>query len=317
MKLKEGMIFRNYNELCSFMNWKNTRGNTKVARLKELDSICKWERQGNKIVINSIYNEQRAIEDNRSKNNIYIDTIETLLIFLLNSREKEDIFISKTKLYKILGMFNNDFEDLCYGNLGEIANDLVVDYLTVKSFKMSSKSEANKIINRALKSMKKRRAIEFEEGRILVEKNGVKRFATVQELNIIKSIENEAMKKLGCSSYSQIEFKNLTNKYYDEIEKDLLKSEVGEMNFMFEGYCIRSCHSRVKRWISRNEKDENLKKINELFGKKLVATAIVRHNSAKRKAELKSEFGEPMLMLEASEKYLNDYKKLVEEYVTL
>lgn len=57
--------YKNYRELCKVMNWSTTGGNTKTKYLKELDSLCKWHKEGNKIVIDEIYSEPKKIVDNR------------------------------------------------------------------------------------------------------------------------------------------------------------------------------------------------------------------------------------------------------------
>ena len=49
--------YKNYKELCKAMNWSTTGGNTKTKYLKELDSLCKWHKKGNKIVIDEIYSK--------------------------------------------------------------------------------------------------------------------------------------------------------------------------------------------------------------------------------------------------------------------
>ena len=43
--------YKNYKQLCEDMGWSTVRGDTKVKHLKELDSLCKWHKDGNKIVI--------------------------------------------------------------------------------------------------------------------------------------------------------------------------------------------------------------------------------------------------------------------------
>ena len=64
----EQKTYKNYKELCKAMNWSTTGGNTKTKYLKELTSICKWHKEGNKIVIDEIYEEQKKIVDNRGNN---------------------------------------------------------------------------------------------------------------------------------------------------------------------------------------------------------------------------------------------------------
>lgn len=65
--LEQG-VYKNYKELCKAMNWSTTGGNTKTKYLKELDSLCKWHKEGNKIVIDEIYSKPKEIIDNRGNN---------------------------------------------------------------------------------------------------------------------------------------------------------------------------------------------------------------------------------------------------------
>ena len=39
-KLTNGMVFKSYRALCENMKWKPTGGDTKVANMKKLDSVC-------------------------------------------------------------------------------------------------------------------------------------------------------------------------------------------------------------------------------------------------------------------------------------
>ena len=65
----EQKIYKNYKELCKEFGWNpNNKGNYKKARLKELDTLCKWHKDGNKIVIDEIYNTPKDKEDNRVNN---------------------------------------------------------------------------------------------------------------------------------------------------------------------------------------------------------------------------------------------------------
>ena len=74
--------YKNYKELCKAMNWSITGGDTKVKHLKELDSLCKWHKEGNKIVIDEIYSEPKEIIDNRYA------TIDKLPYFVVKDMEE-------------------------------------------------------------------------------------------------------------------------------------------------------------------------------------------------------------------------------------
>ena len=64
----EQRVYKNYKELCKAMNWKVTSSDSKNKQFKELTSICKWHKEGNKIVIDEIYSKPKAIIDNRGNN---------------------------------------------------------------------------------------------------------------------------------------------------------------------------------------------------------------------------------------------------------
>ena len=64
----EQRVYKNYKELCKAMNWKVTSSDSKNKQFKELTSICKWHKEGNKIVIDEIYSQPKEIIDNRGNN---------------------------------------------------------------------------------------------------------------------------------------------------------------------------------------------------------------------------------------------------------
>ena len=50
--LKEGMIIKNYKELCKLLKIKPVGGSSKKAQLKELAMFVDYEKQGMKYLIN-------------------------------------------------------------------------------------------------------------------------------------------------------------------------------------------------------------------------------------------------------------------------
>ena len=64
----ERKIYKNWRELCEELGWKTTGGTYKKARLKELDTICSWYKEGNKIIIDKIFGELSE-ETNKRINN--------------------------------------------------------------------------------------------------------------------------------------------------------------------------------------------------------------------------------------------------------
>lgn len=82
--LEQG-VYKNYKELCKAMNWKVTSSDSKTRQFKELTSICKWHKEGNKIIIDEIYSEPKEIKNNcKGKKNMYVPYTEPLLLSMLN-----------------------------------------------------------------------------------------------------------------------------------------------------------------------------------------------------------------------------------------
>lgn len=50
----EQKVYKNYKELCEVMDWKTTGGTYKKARIKDLECLCKYHKEGNTIIIDEI-----------------------------------------------------------------------------------------------------------------------------------------------------------------------------------------------------------------------------------------------------------------------
>ena len=87
-------IYKNYNKLCEAMDWKTTGGNTKVKNLKILDSICKYHKEGQKFVIEEIYEEPKEIINNRKNNgNNGHSTAQYFPNYLVSKEQNESVGI--------------------------------------------------------------------------------------------------------------------------------------------------------------------------------------------------------------------------------
>lgn len=66
--LKDGMVFRNYRDLCRKIGWTiKSGGSSQKAQYKTLDALCKWHREGNKIIITEVFDTPKKRIDGRSK----------------------------------------------------------------------------------------------------------------------------------------------------------------------------------------------------------------------------------------------------------
>lgn len=83
----EVKTYKNYKELCLSMNWEVKSGNTKIKQFKELDSLCKYHKEGQKIVIEEIFDIPKDIVDNRSNGG----NLKKFSNFKVNKENEENI----------------------------------------------------------------------------------------------------------------------------------------------------------------------------------------------------------------------------------
>ena len=59
--------YKNYKAICEAMGWEITSGNSKKKQMKELERCCKYHKEGNKFVIEEIYETPLPIVDKRKE----------------------------------------------------------------------------------------------------------------------------------------------------------------------------------------------------------------------------------------------------------
>ena len=64
----EFKIYKNYKELCKAMEWEEKAGNSRVKQLKELESLCEYHKEGNKFIIDEVFENPIPIKDGRVGN---------------------------------------------------------------------------------------------------------------------------------------------------------------------------------------------------------------------------------------------------------
>ena len=69
--LKEGMVIKNYKELCELLEIKPTTGRGKQNQLLLLNTWCDYHKQGNKFIIDNIFKEQKPIIKNNTFRNYH------------------------------------------------------------------------------------------------------------------------------------------------------------------------------------------------------------------------------------------------------
>ena len=163
-KLKKGQTFKNWKEVCEWFDWKTTGGDTKKAYLKEFESLCEYHKEGNKFIIDKVFNKPKQIKDGR-KTIDYMDKIETQIVkMLIDENEQFNGVNIKTTYYLLqkLGMVNNLFKE------GSFRLDKSSTYLDIpievadELFKNTKDSHVYAIEN-AFNNLAKKKIIKWEK----------------------------------------------------------------------------------------------------------------------------------------------------------
>ena len=111
--LKEKIVIKNYKELCSLLEIKVTSGKSKKIQLEDLERFCEYHKEGNKFVIDEIFETPLPKVDGRinGNNNVYVEEIGDILVEYISNNKKADnkVLLSFSKLINILGLVNNTY----------------------------------------------------------------------------------------------------------------------------------------------------------------------------------------------------------------
>lgn len=255
-----GQEIKNYKELCSILSIPEKRTDSKAAQLKELQRYVNYERRGQKFIITDIYKTPLERDDNRI--GIYTKCIEIVLLYNLahpdqnyyfkKSRDpqvpeaKNSYAFFKTDLWKALGLVNefygyrgNDGQMICdesgSGKYHNPIDDNNISSLNVGLFYRAASAKLNKIVERALNSLKINSVLMWhEEIQIFYKKDrgdGVfeitHKVADSNEIDQILSVEREVISRSfsGCSRF-QILMRNEYKQFTEEVNT-ILREKYG------------------------------------------------------------------------------------------
>lgn len=287
-------------------------GNQRKRLEKEMSSLCKWRKaeKGNGIIVDEVYQFEKDIEDDRSKNNIYIDSAEALIIHNLKKSADAVTFITVGNLGEYVGLFNDKYQYTDH-------DALKVDFTIFNSFKRTTNAEAKRIIDRCLKSMENRKLIDSSYTRIIVCEDGELRGANAEEKKIILDAESKIMKSLGCLNFTQVKNRKLLGLFNERVKEEVNSRGIEEFESSFKGYEIVSTNKLVSEAEKQLATLEKKQELNGLFIDKLNSTFEQKHNHSKSKQLENHLFGETILKYEATEYYKPTINKLIDELIKL
>lgn len=323
--------YKNWKELCLVMNWKTTGGSYKKVRLKQLESLCKYHKEGNKIIVDEIFLQPKTITDNRQES--YISLIENLILNLCYNESYQPNFdgsikVSMGRIARGVGLFNTNFS-ACKRMLGKTSKYLGTNIDTTKEYFDTVERSASGKIETALKNLDRKATIswnkvimiaeveefsqfshrEKESGETEVYKSTMEnhRKATDEEIDFIRDSRKEVYIQYGVKDAKQAKFSSKAKQINDDIKTRLLKRNI---SYYYYAYEIRFNPKFVEYdlrqfCLDEDEKYAMTKTLKEAFSIKIYENAdkknikcVGRPSNSDRKAYRKGN------------KYLEDYQTL-------
>lgn len=325
--LKEKKEFKNYRDLCNHLNWEISEGNSKKKQLKELDLICRYSKNGNKFIIEEVYEDRADAEFKKACRVKYMDNLENIIMgYLLFRGDGRKCVASKNYFMKEVGLINNNFS-LCKEYQFKTAKHLNVDIRTVSEYFNLNTKSLKADLERALKNLSRMKLIDYNVVTLLCKHekiNDIEKYvfeeredklgnkslecyithdaidsftvATDEERDILLMAGRQSLEILGLRDITEVYSKGKAIEYY-ELVKNFTRFKIPNYKFSYEGYDIIFRKEAIERELIRRgypnwtelDKEDNLTKVNEGTVKKLELNANKRQTKAKKEEYISSK----------------------------
>lgn len=340
--IKKDIIFKSYKHMCEVLELKVTSGNSKVSQFKELDRYCRYHKEGNKIIIDEVYEEIKSKDDNRieGNNSLYGKYIQKLILDLLSQEENNgQVFLSCNQLLRKFQMVSQNYakgkQDIpTLAEILKVKEEVVKDVYSYTHTKLKSALEG------ALNSLEKQSWIMWnkkktvcikkvvptlnELGQIKLDLNGDPIFditeeyreATLQECQEIIKYEGLLLDELQCKDKREVIIKDKMDYFRKEVNKQL--REHCNIEFYYDSYEIITHKKALLERLGRFEKVDTYDVLNKTIIEQTYKSIETKHNNACDK--VKNTFGKNKSYdnatqeLRADEKYC-DMSKLVSDKI--
>lgn len=257
--IKEGMIIKNYPELCKILELEPQKGgNARKCQQDWIDDYISYVKDGHKYIIRDVYNDIEIIPMNTRggdmSDNTHIEYIEKLILdILVQDKSEGELFLSKTKLFEALDMVNQNY-GYCNARSIKLSKFIDVQEINAEEWFSSTTSMLERSLNKALKRLENQSLISWSKkvtvkivepvlrsaevdrivfqdsydeqqesfaGKIKVREET--REATVEELRHIITIERLVMDSMGFDGKQEVMKNRKWFEFEDEVKRIILR----------------------------------------------------------------------------------------------
>ena len=220
-QLAEGMIVKNYKQMCELLEQEPSDGNSKKYQIKTWERYFDYYKDGQKFVITQIYDTPLPKNDGRKlRDSLYTKYIEVLLMRYLTSGSGCSMDITKRQLYKLIGLIPNTYENYSDEFGKKVQNGMKnkcqqdIDEESIQIFCQKTNLKLNSIITSALESMKRRMLITYQTQYVVMEQGLKSHVATKEEVADILEIQNSTLREMGFDFVSDVIARNKQKEFY-------------------------------------------------------------------------------------------------------
>jgi len=272
-KLYEGMIIKNYKELCVILEIPVKGGKGKQVQFKELERYCTYTKQGQKIIITEIFEIPLEKIDLRSEgnNSKYVEHIQAQLLHTLSKAEGHKYTITKNNLFESLGMVNHLYLDKAQVLKLLPKKDSRFTKFNINHLYLRVNDRFTRILFDSLNSLENRCLISYNDDIYIVvriDEEGKEHHtkATEKEKVLIIDIKYKVLQDMKLNSMTQVMFKFKTDEFYKRVNKKLKDYDIDyaykQIELLFEKKNV--LYELSKMELQQHKKDLNDKVIDTM-----------------------------------------------------
>ncbi|MGV2685530.1 hypothetical protein GNF82_14225 [Clostridium perfringens] len=275
--LREGQVFKNYKELCVFLGWEITNGNSKKKQMDTLSTMCKWHKEGNKIVVDEAYENNVGFEDNtRARKGKYNVEVGSSILAVVASKEDNDgvVYLTQKELIVQTALANGRLFSEYYAE--------GFSKLEVISYKDIAKKMTYKAIDNGLKWLNSARVLKNDKvkiGNVLNPETGEYELRELdnKESAMIFEGEQKILRELGYDNIFTVMVKNEFESFGNRVTEYVYNNHGLDIDYYYSAVRFTITKFSLERGLELATKKVSLKK--ELWDKThkaLVESAILR-----------------------------------------
>lgn len=333
--LHEGQVLKNYKELCAALGLEVVGGNQKRSQMKDIETYCKFHKEGQKIIIDKIYEVKKEKIDKR-ENGAY-DEMKSLIlsILLLDDYEDNRAILPIGTLLNAIGAVSRNYSATRQYRQST-SEYLNMDIAYVNDFYDSTHDTLQKTLERKLNKLQKGSFI-FWGKTVMICKNNVSvkfnelgeyeldeygnvvstihkdyRLATTDEKEAILKAERKYLDEYGYVDIEDVYRHCKSKEFFSKVEKDLRRKY--NINHYFQAYEIVFSRHRIEEELEKIGFDhaDAKAKFNNTMKERMLTNAEGRVKRAKKAVNT-----EPKNVLRRNDDFLDNMKKLIDVAINM